>query len=132
MWLFTKYGFFSVVCARKGDGEQFRPIDPARLMVRARVRDHLQSLQQRFPQQLGGCAIAEFTGTDYPYRLFVPKAAWEEVSTALVHELDFDNFKDAVWRHQGKAGEAYEECLHTVWSVMYGLQEQVERGGSAG
>jgi hypothetical protein len=29
MWLFTKYGFFSIVCARQGDGKQGQPIDTA-------------------------------------------------------------------------------------------------------
>lgn len=37
MWLFTRYGFFSVVCARQGDGSHVMPVDPDRMMVRARV-----------------------------------------------------------------------------------------------
>jgi len=38
MWIFTKYGFYSAVCARQGDGSHGQPVDPDRIMVRARVR----------------------------------------------------------------------------------------------
>jgi len=31
MWLFVREGFFSVVCARQGDGQRGRPIDPERV-----------------------------------------------------------------------------------------------------
>src|SRR5436305_641101 len=34
MWIFTKHGFFSAVCAREGDGSHGRPVDPDRIMVR--------------------------------------------------------------------------------------------------
>ena len=28
MWIFTKHGFFSVVCARRGDGSHSQPVEP--------------------------------------------------------------------------------------------------------
>ena len=37
MWLFTQYGFFSVVCARDLTGKM-KGIDPNTFMVRARSR----------------------------------------------------------------------------------------------
>jgi hypothetical protein len=48
MWLFTKYGFYSAVCARQGDGSHGQPVDPNRIMVRARMRQHLEALKERF------------------------------------------------------------------------------------
>ena len=57
MWIFTKHGFFSVVCARQGDGRHGRVVDPDRIMVRARVLGHLQALKNRFPIFLGTCEI---------------------------------------------------------------------------
>ena len=122
MWIFTKYGFFSAVCARQGSGKQGQPIDRARIMVRARARDHLESLKKRFPEVLGNCEIREFAGTDYAYRLFVPKSDWVKVISALAAEIDYDNFKSEVARHQGRAGTAYGASLHDVWSVMHKLQ----------
>ena len=44
MWLFTKYGCYSVVCARQGDGRHGQPADESRVMVRGRVRSHLEAL----------------------------------------------------------------------------------------
>jgi hypothetical protein len=73
MWLFTKHGFFGAVCARHGSGKQGQPIDLTRIMVRARVRGHLEALKKRFPERLGKSEIQEFAGTDYAFRIFVAK-----------------------------------------------------------
>ena len=123
MWIFTKHGFYSAVCARQGDGKHGQPVDPDRIMVRARVRKHLEALKARFLYLLGRCEIREFAGTDYAYRLFIDKSAWSQVLAGLAEETDYDNFKSAVARHQGRAGAAYEHSLHEVWSVMNRLQK---------
>src|SRR5579872_7373653 len=117
MWLFTKHGFFSAVCARKGKGKRGQPVDPDRIMVRARVRGHLEALKKRFPELLSDCEIQEFAGTDYAFRVFVEKSAWKQVAAGLAEETDYDNFKSEVARHQGRAGADYEHSLHEVWSV---------------
>ena len=123
MWIFTKHGFFSAVCARQGDGRHGQPVDPDRIMVRGRMRSHLEALKERFPDLLGQCEIREFAGTDYAYRLFVDKPVWSQVLAGLAEETDYDNFKSEVARHQGSAGAAYEHSLHEVWSVMNRLQK---------
>jgi hypothetical protein len=123
MWIFTKHGFFSAVCARQGDGKHGQPVDLDRIMVRARVRGHLDALKTRFLDLLGPCAIQESVGTDYAYRLFVQKSAWTQVLAGLGEETDYDNFKSEVARHQGRPGAAYEHSLHEVWSVMHKLQK---------
>jgi len=123
MWIFTKHGFFSAVCARQGDGRHGQPVDLDRITVRAWVRGHLQTLKMRFPDLLGECEIQESAGTDYPYRLFVQKSAWTGVLAGLADETDYDNFKSQVARHQGGGGASYEHALHEVWSVMRGLQK---------
>ena len=123
MWLFTKYGFFSATCAREGDGAHHRPIDPARIMVRARAREHLEALQRRFTDLLAGCAIFESTGTDYKYRLFVSKPTWTKIAAEMAAETDYDNFKGEVADHVDVVGRAYESALHDVWGVMFRLQK---------
>lgn len=65
MWLFTKYGFYSAVCARQGDGKHGQPINPDRIMVRARVSGHLEALKQRFGDLIGDCEVREFSTSDY-------------------------------------------------------------------
>ena len=123
MWIFTKHGFFSAVCARQGDGKHSQPVDLARIMVRARVRGHLEALKVRFPDLLGECEVRETPKTDYAYRLFVDKSAWATVLAGFAEETDYDNFKSEVAQHQGRAGAAYEHSLHEVWAVMHRLQK---------
>jgi hypothetical protein len=117
MWIFTKYGFYSVVCARQGDGEHGQPVDPDRLMVRARTRPHLAALRRRFPELLGACDIREYPGVDYAFRLFVPKPIWMQVLAELAGELDYDNFKGEVARFHGRAEADYQDALHKVWEI---------------
>lgn len=122
MWLFTRYGFFSAVSAREGDGRYGRPVDPDRIMVRARMRSHLERLQARFPVLIGELSITESRDTDYAFRLFVPKVVWAEMLAALGAEIEYDNFKSEVADHQGREGAAYDHSLHEVWTVMHRLQ----------
>ncbi len=122
MWLFTKHGFYSVVCARQGDGGHGQPIDANRLMVRARLRYHLVALKTRFPALLGDAEIRAFPGSDYTFRIFVPKTVWVAVAAELTKEITYDNFKAEVARES--ADDVYETALHDVWSVMNRLQRQ--------
>lgn len=123
MWIFTKYGFYSAVCARQGGGGHGEAVDPDRIMVRARVRGHLEALKRRFPQLVGDGEILASAGTDYAFRLFVRKPAWAKVVAAMVEETDYDNFKSQVARQKGPADAAYENSLHEVWEVMHRLQK---------
>ncbi len=123
MWVFTKHGFFSAVCARKSGGKQGAAVDPDRIVVRARLRGHLEALKEQFSDLLGRCEVQEFIGTDNAYRIFVSKSVWSQVLAGLAEETDYDNFKSEVAHHQGRGGAAYEEALHEVWSVMNTLQK---------
>lgn len=120
MWLFTQYGFYSVVCARdlEGDGSRF---DPEHVMVRARSRRHLESLQQRFPE-LASLPIGDTANTDYRFRIVVPKTTWAEVARALAGEIDYGNFKSRV--HSRTSDADYTHALHEVWAVMEKLQHR--------
>ena len=44
MWIFTKHGFFSAVCVRQESGKHGQTVDPNRIMVRTRLRAHLEAL----------------------------------------------------------------------------------------
>lgn len=118
MWLFTQYGFYSVVCARDLAGDPSR-IDPDTFMVRGRSRKHLESLQKRFPQ-LAAAEITETSNTDYRYRMMVAKTVWSEVARELAAEIDYGNFKDQAERCT--RDDRYVDALHAVWEVMERLQ----------
>ena len=106
MWLLTPRGFFSVVQDRN---------DPGRLLVRARVRSDLESLSDVLPglEPVGG------QGTDYPWRAWVDRDAWDGAIGAMCAEIDYLNFKSAVADRQGSARAAvYGE----VWATLRELE----------
>ena len=93
MWLFTKHGFYSAVCARQGEGGHNQPVNPDRIMVRARVRSHLEALKEHFSYLLANSEIKQFAGTDYAFRIFLDKSVWSQVLVGLNEEMDYDKEK---------------------------------------
>ncbi|MFM8548465.1 MAG: hypothetical protein ACKODB_12800, partial [Betaproteobacteria bacterium] len=94
-------------------------VDPNTFMVRARSRRHLESLQKRFPQ-LASFAIDETAGSDYRFRIVVPKPVWVEVAQQLASEVAYGNFKDRA--HSQSGDDRYVDALHDVWEGMERLQ----------
>lgn len=125
MWLMTKYGMYSAVCARKGDGKKSNPPDPHKMMIRARARDHLVRLQERFPS-LKRFEIIESSHTDYRCRIIIPKWRWQRVVWGLIREQDYDNFKNEVDQTFGvktdKQRRYHDKFLMPVWGVGYRFQ----------
>ncbi len=113
MWIFTRYGFYSVVCARNGDGV----VDPGNVWVRARAERHLVDLKARFPV-LAEVPVAFTPEADYSFRLVIAKATWADILTQLGMELDWTNFRNEVAAYQGAAGRHYLDAIHDVWDRM--------------
>jgi hypothetical protein len=122
MWIFTRYGFYSIACAKKSDGS----LDDQSLMIRARCISHLRSLQKRFPALAVG-KILELPKLDYRYRLIIPKASWTTIISELAQEQEWSNFKDETAKYQGTSGRRYVRALHDVWGVMHRLQQDEDR-----
>ena len=123
MWIFTRYGFFSIACVNKPDGT----INPDIVMVRARLHEHLVSLKDRFPDtELGKAEILSWDGRDYRYRIILPKVAWVAALAQLATEQTWSNFKNETSRFSRakKAAHAYVDALHRIWDVMHHLQVQ--------
>jgi hypothetical protein len=127
MWLFTRYGFYSVACADKTDKKD-GPLDPATMMVRARRKSHLQALQKRFAQ-LEASEIVVLKGRDYRYRLFVGKDLWARIVAELASEQTWSNFKNEAARFGGSGSSDYVHALHEVWATMNDLQRQEPKRG---
>ena len=102
MWLFTSNGFVSVVASRDSQDD---------LLVRARVRDHLQAL---FPQ----ASVIETLDADYRFRTIVNKKVVRKFVTDQVNAINYPNFKDTV------TDTKYHAACLRVWSSMYDLQDQ--------
>ena len=103
-----------------------------RIMVRARVRDHLVNLMEAFP--ILAAEIEEHTGTDYAYRLHTDKRNWAKVVASLAEDIDYNNFKGEVAREVLRSGKepdkrprldaTYEDALHDVWGTMHCLEPE--------
>jgi hypothetical protein len=108
MWLFTPFGFYSVV--RKTPGPQ--------LTIRGRTRGDLVRLRARYlptatePQAHGG--------TDYPWRMRCEDQALAAAMPQIVLDITYANFKDAVAQ---ELGSARAHRYHTVWHALYGMPE---------
>jgi hypothetical protein len=97
MWIFVRYGFYSIASASKPDGS----IDGETVMVRARSKDHLQNLPDRF-SALADAEIVAMPNRDYRYRLITPKRVWVPILAELAEEQDWSNFKNEGRRISGK------------------------------
>jgi hypothetical protein len=109
MWLFTNFGFFSVV-QKKGTSH---------LTVRARVRADLDELRERYLPDLS--PTVGKAGTDYPWRATVLHKAFASALGRIVMDLHYSNFKTEVASQQGKARAAR---YHEVWDALYDMPEE--------
>ena len=122
MWVFTRYGFFSIACARNKNGS----IDIDRVMVRARMRKHLDNLRERFPDSAFGRAeILRDAGTDYLFRVIVAKSEWAAALSQMAMEQTWPGFKSEAARFERlhEDSSRYVDALHQVWWSMAKLQD---------
>jgi hypothetical protein len=122
MWIFATTGFYSAVCPRS-DGGHGGEIETDKVMVRARVRGHIEALQAKFPA-LGEAELTETPHADYRYRIIVPKEAWAGAVAEMIQEQEYTNFKNAAAEAQGANDGGYVHALHEVWGVMHRLQRR--------
>ena len=121
MWIFTRYGFYSVVekAKREGGGSEVH--------VRSRVREQLEDLcglcSGLEAEGMAPEAIEEGTATDYRYRVRLGREAWEQVAAKLAQDLDYSNFKGEVHRRGAAkisaAYDAYQDQLYSVYQDMF-------------
>jgi len=109
MWIFTTFGFFSVVEDRE---------DSARLIVRARVREDLANFTNRLRRL--PVTIVSMPSADYPYRIVVDRSEFQDVVSGAIDDIDYDNFRNQV---EATAGTARHVLYLEVWSVLCGLTQ---------
>lgn len=106
MWLFTPFGFFSIV----------RKADETDLTIRSRTRgDLLRLIDTWLPD--AGEPVAD-AGSDYPWRIRCPAATVAHAMSRITNEIGYDNFKNEVADVLGTArAHRYSE----VWQALYGM-----------
>jgi len=105
MWLFTRYGFFSVSV-----------YDKRQFAIRTRAKKHLEQLQARLPF-LKRYEIIEDQRKDYRWRIIIPRNIWIDAMLTISVEQRWSNFKNEAARFCPDV--VYNEVLHTIWSVLY-------------
>lgn len=119
MWLFTSQGFFTCACDTKHG-----PLNTDVIMVRARVADHIENLQEKFPE-IADLKIEYNPTYDYEYRIYVPKDVWARIVAELVKEMDYGKFKPSAlhWfnKNDKNIGNYYDLLLE-VWRIMCELE----------
>lgn len=102
MWLFTPFGFFSIV-QKPGD---------THLTIRARAAADLDNLRTRVPD------LSETVHTpkaDYPYRATVSAVSLAIGLGDFITAIDYDNFKAEVASRQG---HSRANLYGTVWATL--------------
>lgn len=134
VWITSRFGFFSAVCARKDTGKKSVKgakveLDYGRVMLRARRREHLVKLHLAFPSWVPAPGtIYESEKSDYRFRVFVEREKFVRLMTELALDVDYGNFKDKC--KDSGADEIDQKFLSAVWGVGYRMQSDVERDES--
>lgn len=118
MWLFTPFGFFSVVVEK-------RPTDPKDkgdlLVIRARVKGDLEALTKKYITDAS--PITSTPGRDYPYRVWVWVESLARAMPKIVKDITYTNFKSEVW---DKQSHNREKLYAQVWSVMNDAERKLK------
>jgi len=112
MWLFTKFGFFSIV-------QKPEDIATQTVTIRSRVKNDLISLCKQYLKS--NPKILTFRNSDYRHRITVPKSEFAAAIAEISLDIDYDNFKNEVHRSQGGDRAA---VYSDVWADVYQLQTE--------
>ena len=113
MWIFTRYGFYSIACATTPDGS----LDSANVVVRARAEEHLHALLKRFPS-IGAAEVITTPDGDYRYRIILAKDIWTRILGDLSKEQEWSNFKNEVATYNHPNGKEYVDAVFDVFARM--------------
>ena len=105
MWVFTKYGFISVV--------QHNSL-PDSFHVKCRVIDQLEVLWPEYE-------IEVIDWADYRFRITMLKSEAIPVLLDQISSVKYTSFKD-----ECRMDEDYHYALTKVWSIMYNYQQRME------
>ena len=103
MWLFTNFGFFSVV-QKTGESD---------LTVRTRFEGDLEQLRKLYLPALG--PTIQYGGTDYQFRATASHADVAAALAKITQDIHYDNFKDAV---DAKQGVERHDAYYDVWMAL--------------
>lgn len=117
MWLFTRYGFFSVV--QKEDSDV--------LTIRAQVKSDLDRLRRHVLPTLA--EATSHGGTNYPWRATAGKADFGEAAKRMAEEISYAGFTDEVTLSLGKNRA---QRIGKVWTPLADMPDDLPEEDSIG
>ena len=103
MWLYCRSGFFSVVQHKNA---------PNLLLVRARVKEDLDDLRERYLPALGKTITTE--SADYPYRAVATKKHFSKAMVRISYDIDYTNFKTMTAQELGYDRASVYHKVHSA------------------
>ncbi|MDG2408177.1 MAG: hypothetical protein P8M53_04115 [Pirellulales bacterium] len=122
MWIFTRWGFYSIASARQGDGGHENDLDSHGLVVQAIFRSQLEALKFHLPDLIGNCDIKEHSDSEYKFHMFVDKNIWSQVMLSLSQELNYDNFREEIVKEHSMESPIYLKTITDISNFMSKLQ----------
>ncbi|MBV5322791.1 MAG: NUDIX domain-containing protein [Ilumatobacteraceae bacterium] len=117
MWLFTRYGFFSVV--QKEDSDV--------LTIRAQVKSDLDRLRRYVLPTLA--QATSHGGTNYPWRATAGKADFGEAAKRMAEDISYAGFTDEVALGLGKNRA---QRIGKVWTPLADMPDDLPEEDSIG
>ena len=106
MWIYSKYGIFSIVTVR-GDGNK--------MQVRTRTRHYLEDLLEA--AEMGDLDILDTPERDYRHRVVLSTAEWARLADHLTRTgIDYPDFKS----HLAAAGFFHDPDNDAAYHGAYG------------
>ncbi len=118
MWLYTPFGFISVVQHREHEDM---------LLVRARTEAHLTAVLAAY-LPTNPYEIEHTPKADYAWRTTLHRKEFAELLANAVADIVYDNFKHAAAAKK-PYDEPYMECLHDTWMHARDMQHDEPFGG---
>lgn len=117
MWMFTKYGFFSIVL----DSQNL-----SLAAIRGRAVKDLEALKKAFPALLQDAEIKLTPERDYYCRLTIDRTQLPELYAAMAEAIDYPDFKTELKRTHAQDDKL--PLLNNLWGTMNRYQDQVHPG----
>ena len=114
MWIFTIDGYYSAVQDKE---------NPARILVRSRKKIDLQTFFIRLERE--NLTILAWAGSDYAFRVFMPRELWNSYHNMAGHELHhFNSIKENYSQELDTGGidtMTKEKYLTVRWNNLLAL-----------
>ena len=105
MWIFTETGFVSAIVHYD---------DQNIIVVRSREIESLDGIAA-----LADVQVKSTPTNDYPWRVHVSRAIFQEWLALMVEDMAYKNFKNRV---QDTRGDEFHSALSKVWDVMHEIE----------